>query len=124
MKTLIDRDMTNALYDLAESILKTHFFFEKESIDIFARGFTHIVNGEYTTLCCFASDDFKEFIWSNEDAKAKFSANFLGFHLMQTLAKILHFNDQELVLFEDLILKYLKEVEPVEHAQKHERAND
>ena len=116
--------MTTTIFEIAEDILVDHFFYDQEGIDIFLCGFAKIVNGEHATLTLMANEEFKTFIAENRDAKLKFSANFLGFHLFKTLGEIMNFSLQEISFFETLFLKYLKEVEPFEHAKKYERTND
>lgn len=124
MRPIIDREMARTITHLTEMILKRYFYYDYEGIDFFTRNFARVINGEHANLQLNSSNEFKFFIWGNKDAQQKFTANFLGFYLMETLDRALNFNEMELVHFENILLKYLKEVEPVEHAQEYERAND
>lgn len=124
MRPIIDREMTRTITHLTEMILKRFFYYDYDSIDYFTRNFARVINGEHTNLQLNSSTDFKFFMWGNKYAQQEFTANFLGFFLLETLDKTLHFNDLELIHFENILLKYLKEVEPVEHAKNYERANN
>lgn len=123
MRDLIDRDMITQIMSIAGHVLKVNFFYDYEDIDFFERNFARIVNREHTDLIFNATEEFKGFMWSNQDARQKFTANFLGFHLLDTLNRALNFNELELIHFENILVKYLKEVEPVEHAQEYARKN-
>jgi hypothetical protein len=123
MRALIDRDMITPIMSIAGHILKNNFLYDWEDIDFFERNFARVVNGEHTNLYLNATDEFKHFIWCNQDARQKFTANFLGFYLLDTLNRALKFNEMELFHFENILLKFLKEVEPVEHAQEYAREN-
>jgi hypothetical protein len=124
MKTLIDRGMILTLTNLSEMVLSRYFFYDWDGIDIFKKQFAKVITGEHTNLYLNASDEFKHFIWHNQDAQQKFTANFLGFYLLDTLHRALKFNEMELIHFESILFEHLKEVEPLEHAKKYERAND
>jgi|SRR4051812_22510819 hypothetical protein len=124
MKTLIDQSMIRTLTYLSEMVLRRYFFYDWEGIDIFNKHFAKVINGEHTNLYLNATDEFKNFIWGNQDAQQKFTANFLGFYLLDTLHKALKFNEMELIHFESILFEHLKEVEPVERAQEYSRTND
>ena len=124
MRPIIDRDMARTIIHLTEMILRRYFYYDFDGIDIFNKHFARVINGEHANLQLNSSNEFKFFIWGNKDAQQEFTANFLGFFLLETLAKALDFNEMELIHFENILLKYLKEVEPVEHAEKYERANN
>lgn len=123
MKTLIDQSMIRTLTCMSEMVLRRYFFYDGDGIDIFKKKFAKVVNGEHTNLFLNASDDFKNFIWGNQDAQQKFTANFLGFYLIDTLHSALKFNEMELIHFETILSEHLKEVDPLEHAQEYTRAN-
>ena len=123
MRPIIDKEMARTITNLSEMILRQFFYYDFEGIHIFTKNFARAINGEHANLQLNASTEFKFFIWGNPDAQQKFTANFLGFFLLETLANALHFNELELIHFETILSKYLKEVEPVEHAEKYEREN-
>ena len=123
MRPIIDREMARNVTCLTQMILRRFFYYDCEAVNNFMKNFARVINGEHTHLQLHSTDDFKYFIWGNPDAQQKFTANFLGFFLLETLSETLHFNELELMHFENILLKYLKEVEPVEHAQKYERKN-
>jgi hypothetical protein len=124
MKTLIDQSMIKTLTSLSEMVLRRYFFYDWDGIDIFKKHFARVVNGEHTNLILNANEEFKHFIWNNQDAQQKFTANFLGFYLIDTLHSALKFNEMELIHFETILSDHLKEVEPLEHAKNYTRAND
>lgn len=123
MKPLLDQDMTATLTGLSQMVLRRYFYYDFEGRQLFVKCFAQVINGEQTNLLLNASDEFKNFIWHNQDAQRKFTAEFLGFYLLDTLHKALKFNEMELVLFENILSEHLKEVEPLEHAEKYEREN-
>lgn len=124
MRPLIDRDITQTVTSLTGTILEKFFYYEDEDIEFFIQQFVGVINREHAHLQLNGNEEFKFMIWGNKDAKQKFTSTFLDFFLLETLAKALGFNEMELMHFENILLKYLKEVEPVEHAQNYERAND
>lgn len=124
MKTLLDQDMVNTLTGLSQMVLRRYFYYDFEGRQIFAKSFATVINGEHTNLYLNANEEFKNFIWNNQDAQQKFTANFLGFYLIDTLHKALKFNEMELIHFENILSDHLKEVEPLEHAKDYTRAND
>jgi hypothetical protein len=124
MRPLIDREMTRNVSCISQMILRRYFYYDYEGIEVFNKHFAKLINGEHTNLYLHASDEFRYFIWGNIEARQKFTANFLDFYLLETLSRALNFNEAEIIHFENLLYRYLKEVEPVEHAQNYERAND
>lgn len=124
MKTLLDQDMTDTLTGLSQMVLRRYFYYDFEGRQLFAKCFASVINGEHANLHLNASDEFKHFIWENQNAQQKFTAEFLGFYLLDTLHKTLKFNEMELIHFENILSDHLKEVEPLEHAQEYSRAND
>lgn len=115
--------MAQTTIELSEMILRRYFYYENGDIDFFTQNFVRIINREHTHLQLHATDEFRFIIWGNRDAQQKFTATFLDFFLLETLSKIMHFDRLELIHFENILLKYLKEVEPVEYAQEYEREN-
>ena len=124
MKTLLDQDMLSTLTGLSQMILRRYFYYDFEGRDIFVKNFARVINGEHTNLYLNATKEFKDFIWHNQDAQRKFTAEFLGFYLLDTLHKILKFNEMELIHFENILFDHLKEVEPIEYAQEYSRAHN
>jgi hypothetical protein len=116
--------MTRTLTSLSGMVLRRYFFYDYDGIEIFNKHFARVINGEHTNLYLNASDEFKHFIWHNQDAQQKFTANFLGFYLLDTLHKVLKFNEMELIHFESILFEHLKECDPLEHAQEYTRTND
>ena len=124
MRSLLDQDMTDTLTGLSQMVLRRYFYYDFEGRQIFAKCFARVINGEHTNLYLHATEEFKHFIWSNQDAQKKFTAEFLGFYLIQTLHNALKFNEMELTHFENILSEHLKEVEPLERSQEYSRAND
>ena len=124
MRAVIDRGMTKHLSNITGTILTRYFFYDAEDVDFFERCFAQVINGEHANLQLFSSYEFKCFLWGNKDAQQKFTANFLGFFLIQTLSDFLFFDEMELIHFENILLKFLKEVEPNEHGKEYARKNN
>ena len=121
--SLLDQEMTTTLTGLSQMVLRRYFFYDFEGRSLFAKNFATVINGEHTNLYLNATEEFKNFIWSNRDAQQKFTAEFLGFYLIQTLHNALKFNEMELTHFENILSEHLKEVEPLERTQNYTRAN-
>lgn len=125
MRPLINRDIASNFLNVAKVILEDHFTFDKKELDDFASRYIASLSGEHSDLLLHGNQTFKVLMWTDYESRHIFSCNFSGLHLMRTLEKYYHFSFQELMLFEELLSKYIQEVvEIIEPPKKDERTND
>lgn len=106
---LIDKKLTTDLMSLAGAVLRTHFFYDDEGVERFCIGFAEAINHEHTALEFEASDEFIAVMTYDPQARTKFTAELVGFHIMATLDNHLHFSADEMKHFDNIMMKYIRE---------------
>jgi hypothetical protein len=109
---LLDRNMTSSIAKIASNILSRHFNYDKDSLDNFHQMFASNINFEHAILQENADREFKHIIWGDKIKRLEFTAHFVGYHLCMTLHEQLHFTENELSCFENILVKYIKVCEP------------
>lgn len=123
MSILLDQKMANSMMKIASNILAEHFNYDRDSLEIFCQSFASSVNYEHAVLQTTADDEFKHIIWGDKLKRLEFTAHFVGYHLCLTLYEKLHFTDNEIDCFENILVKYIKVCEPNDFKQNGEGTN-
>jgi hypothetical protein len=111
---LLDKKITIGLCKVATGILSKHFNYDIDSLARFQTAFSSYVNYEHALLKENSTDDFKHEIWGNPSARLEFTACFVGYQLCKVLYEHMNFTDQEIEIFEEILVKYIKVCEPDE----------
>ena len=117
----MDKRIFTGIFELTTNILKNHFFYDTESIRSFQDEYTMKIANEYCLFEQQTDEDFIRRLKSDLMGRKYFTSYFMSYHLHDILVENLHFTEQELDLFENLLPKIVGE-QNVKY-KGHERTN-
>jgi hypothetical protein len=102
---ILDREVTNDIFELSQKILRDFFFYEDETLEEFCAITATTINAEHVALKHFSTPTFRKTILFDPKIRTRFTVFFVGFHICQILINDFHFGEEELTQFENIILK-------------------
>lgn len=119
---ILDRQTLKEILQLTCGILHHHFFYEKKTVAIFLSEFTDVLQNEIRGFINSVETEILDDLLTYRAARFYFTCHFVSTHLRKTLIEKLHFSEQELYAFENVVSKYTGDM-PDEKSTKHKRTH-
>lgn len=104
--TILETDVMKGILLVTTSILRQNFFYEDEILSKFLCGFTAEIQQELSRFQASAEFGVLDELHNNRKARLYFTCYFISAHLRDFFLHELHFSEQELIAFENLLPKY------------------
>jgi hypothetical protein len=105
------------------SILRTNFYYEDESLDDFVKIFTNDISTELLFFEANAHPETLDKLHEDNKARLYFTCYFVSAHLRDIFINKLHFTEQEIYAFENILPKYTGESRRYETKSEYKRAH-
>lgn len=103
---LMDKETMVGLLNICQSILLDYFYYAEECLEPFFKYFQEYMIDEYVTFYDGADYSTKMELKYDWQSRRNFTAYLMSKGIHRSLVDILHFSDEELNAFENLIPKY------------------
>lgn len=102
---LMDKPTMTTILTITQTILLDYFFYSPECLDPFLKYFSDFTVSEYINVYNDSDYSFKMEIKYDWEARKEFTSYLMSHGIHRSLVDILHFTDEELKAFENLIPK-------------------
>ena len=102
---LLDKEIFSEILKITCCILKHNFFYDDYCLRRFINKFMRVMEVEYSLFIHAADLELKTFLKYNDKARGSFTGDFLSYHLHFILVDYMHFSDQELNQFDNILSK-------------------
>jgi hypothetical protein len=106
MLLVLDREILHNIMTVTCSILQNNFYYCEDVLIRFVETFADVLEDEMEALDEWIDRDFKMTMKYDGLARKEFTCYFVSAHLHDVLVYDLHFTDQELDAFENILPKY------------------
>ena len=103
---VLDRGILNDIMTVTCSILQNNFYYSETVLDRFIDTLSDVLADEMEALDQWIDQDFKMMMKYDGLARKEFTCYFVSEHLHDVLVYDMHFSDQELDAFENILPKY------------------
>jgi hypothetical protein len=121
---IYDQYMLKAIVTVTCAILRNNFFYSDERISWFINMFTDEIANELDFFETFAEQYILEELRTDRLARFHFTCYFTSTNLRRVFINDMHFSEQELYAFENILPKYIGEQYYYETKQGHTRKDD
>lgn len=118
---LLDREVSEGIYKITVDILQNYFFYDVESLVRFSDIFVQYIADQYVEFDRSVDQAYKMQLRYDVTNRKYFTSYFLSAHIHDILVDKLHFSEQELDCFENILPKFVGESNDVKQTGK--RAN-
>ena len=119
---IMDRQTLKEILQVTCGVLHTNFFYEKERVIEFLDNFTETLKLEIILFTETVEPEIINDLLTYRAARFYFTCHFVSTHLRKTFIERLHFSEQELYAFENVVSKYTGDKpneKPTEHKRTH-----
>jgi hypothetical protein len=106
MLLVLDREILHNIISVSCSILQNNFYYSEEVLSRFVDTLGDILGDEMEALDEWLDQDFKMSMKYDILARKEFTCYFVSSHLHDVMVYDLHFSEQELDAFENILPKY------------------
>lgn len=106
MLLVLDREILQDIMTVTCTILQNNFFYSEPVLSRFVDTMADVLGDEMEALDEWIDQDFKMTMKYDRLARKEFTCYFVSDHLHDVLVYDMHFSDQELDAFENILPKY------------------
>lgn len=103
---LLEKDILKGILQITCNILKNNFFYDDFSLKRFLDIFQEVMTEEYTAFEQCTEQEFLDELKNDKTTRLYFTSYFTSANLHDILVHDLHFTEQELDCFENMLPKY------------------